>query len=191
MSRTAGMRGLSLSGFCSELGLSLKKLIKFDDRQTKAIAKIFDLPGQEIQEMMSWTPQPTAGVQVCFRGEEFVSRALINPVVRGCPACNLAPQRLRVKWSCGETGRCGTWKFACAIASLLFRSGKSHRHWHDMISPHTFIVLRMTSYQEVWTGHAIKSQAMTSGWMTGFLLAQTRHGSLRSLPIRLLGSANC
>lgn len=37
--------------------------------------------------MLSWTPQPTAGVQVCFRGEEFVSRALINPVVRGCPAC--------------------------------------------------------------------------------------------------------
>ena len=87
MSRAAGMRSLSLSGFCNELGLSLKKLIKFDDRQTKAIAKIFDLPGQEIQEMMSWTPQPTAGVQVCFRGEEFVSRALINPVVRGCPAC--------------------------------------------------------------------------------------------------------
>ncbi|HBB85615.1 MAG TPA: hypothetical protein DC031_20690 [Sulfitobacter sp.] len=87
VSRAAGMRGLSLSGFCNELGLSIKKLIKLDDRQIEAIAEIFDLPSHATQELLSWTPEPTAGVQVSFRGEKFVSRALINPVVRGCPAC--------------------------------------------------------------------------------------------------------
>ncbi|MFG6532990.1 TniQ family protein [Sulfitobacter sp. 1A16787] len=87
VSRAAGMRGLSLSGFCNELGLSIKKLIKLDDRQIEAIAEIFDLPDQALHELLSWSPQHTPGVQVCFRGEEFVSRALINPVVRGCPTC--------------------------------------------------------------------------------------------------------
>ena len=53
VSRAAGMRGLSLSGFCNELGLSIKKLIKLDDRQIEAIAEIFDLPSHATQELLS------------------------------------------------------------------------------------------------------------------------------------------
>nr|WP_281253180.1 TniQ family protein [Puniceibacterium sediminis] len=87
VSRAAGIRGLSLSGFCNELGLSTKKLINLDDRQTKVIAEMFGLQDPALQELLSWSPQPLASVQVRFREEDFVSRALINPVVRGCPAC--------------------------------------------------------------------------------------------------------
>ncbi|MCR8825252.1 TniQ family protein [Pseudosulfitobacter koreensis] len=87
VSRAAGIRGLSLSGFCNELGLSTKKLINLDHLQTNAIAEIFGIHNSALTEMLSWSPQPSPSVQVQFRGEDFVSRALINPIVRGCPAC--------------------------------------------------------------------------------------------------------
>ncbi|UOA30521.1 hypothetical protein DSM110093_00270 [Sulfitobacter sp. DSM 110093] len=81
------MRGQSLASICNELGLSTRKLINLDRPQTQIIAEMFGLQDAVLREMLSWSPLPLERVQVRFRGEDFVSRALINPVVRGCPAC--------------------------------------------------------------------------------------------------------
>ncbi|MDO6459062.1 TniQ family protein, partial [Celeribacter halophilus] len=37
--------------------------------------------------LLSWTGERVGDVRMQFRGEVFVSRALRNPVVRGCPQC--------------------------------------------------------------------------------------------------------
>ena len=37
--------------------------------------------------MLSWTGVRAGNVRMDFRGEVFVTRALRNPVMRGCPVC--------------------------------------------------------------------------------------------------------
>lgn len=41
---------------------------------------------QQLGEMLSWTGVQAGNVRMQFRGEIFVSRALRNPVMRGCVA---------------------------------------------------------------------------------------------------------
>ncbi|SEP66424.1 TniQ protein [Loktanella sp. DSM 29012] len=81
------MRGLPLAGLCNELGLSIKKLISMDGSQLETVVDIFGLDPTALEDLWSWTPQPVPGLQVRFRGELFGSRAVISPVMRGCPAC--------------------------------------------------------------------------------------------------------
>lgn len=65
----------------------MKKLVNHEEQQATAVKEIFGLEEPIFQELLSWSPQPSANVQVRFRGENFISRALINPTVKGCPAC--------------------------------------------------------------------------------------------------------
>lgn len=87
VSRAAGVRGLPLADLCNELGLSIKKLVTMDASQFETMVDIFGLNPTTFEHLLSWTPQPAPGLQARFRGELYGSRAVISPVVRGCPAC--------------------------------------------------------------------------------------------------------
>ncbi|WP_417241828.1 TniQ family protein [Celeribacter sp.] len=87
LSRAAGQREISARSFCNELGLSFKKLVNHDGEQVQQVADILGLDAKTLREVRSWTMQPLLGVQVQFRGEAYGSRALMNPVVRGCLSC--------------------------------------------------------------------------------------------------------
>ncbi|SHJ58344.1 TniQ protein [Palleronia salina] len=67
--------------------------------------------------MLSWTGVRVGNVRMRFRGELFVSRALRNPIVRGCPVClredalqhdgpNTAAMVMRGDWQLREVDLC-------------------------------------------------------------------------------------
>ncbi|MEJ6389800.1 TniQ family protein [Gymnodinialimonas ulvae] len=87
LSRTAAMRGLSTWELTAELGLSQKPLIAVEDASVDQLSELFGLNPAESAALVSWTPQPLEGVRMQFRGEPVVSRAVMNPTVRGCPRC--------------------------------------------------------------------------------------------------------
>jgi hypothetical protein len=46
-----------------------------------------DLQLEALEALISWTGKGVGSVRMAFRGEVFVSRALRNPKIRGCPVC--------------------------------------------------------------------------------------------------------
>ncbi|MCK8464174.1 TniQ family protein [Aliiroseovarius sp. S1339] len=87
ISRTAAMRRLSAWELTSELGMPQKSLIAGDSASVGRFFGTMALNAKVRAEILSWTPQPLVGVRMQFRGEVVVSRAVMNPVVRGCPKC--------------------------------------------------------------------------------------------------------
>jgi hypothetical protein len=55
--------------------------------RTDALAGWADLDRGTMAELLSWTGVRAGNVRMEFRGELYVSRALRNPVMRGCPVC--------------------------------------------------------------------------------------------------------
>ncbi|WP_299565711.1 TniQ family protein [uncultured Sulfitobacter sp.] len=51
------------------------------------IARWGDLASADLQDLLSWSGERVGNVQMRFRGEVLGSRALRNPVIRGCPIC--------------------------------------------------------------------------------------------------------
>ncbi|WP_248410132.1 TniQ family protein [Aliiroseovarius sp. S2029] len=68
-------------------GMPQKSLIAGDSASVGRFFGTLALNAKVRAEILSWTPQPLAGVRMQFRGEVVVSRAVMNPVVRGCPKC--------------------------------------------------------------------------------------------------------
>lgn len=87
VARAAGMRDLSTASFCAELGLSYKKLLVHDPAQISRLVELLGLDQETREEVQSWSLVPLPGVKTRFRNETYVSRTLMKPVVRGCPAC--------------------------------------------------------------------------------------------------------
>ncbi|QBF33852.1 TniQ family protein [Thalassococcus sp. S3] len=87
VSRTAAMIGLSTWELTAELALAQKPLIAVEDASVDQISEVLGLSSAERASLVSWTPQPLEGVRMRFRGESVVSRAVMNPTVRGCPCC--------------------------------------------------------------------------------------------------------
>lgn len=81
------MRGISTWELTAELGLSQKPLIAIEDASVHNLSELLGLDPTERDALVSWTPQPLEGVRMQFRGEPVVSRAVMNPTVRGCPHC--------------------------------------------------------------------------------------------------------
>ncbi len=69
------------------MGFSLKKIVSLEKGALQALARCGGLSDTQISELCSWTGYSIGDVQMKFRGETFVSRALRNPIVRGCPSC--------------------------------------------------------------------------------------------------------
>ncbi|SDE94626.1 TniQ protein [Celeribacter baekdonensis] len=70
-----------------DMGASFKRLMDQDDEALEVFSSWADLSPEVMAEMLSWTGMRAGNVRMRFRGELYVSRALRNPVVRGCPMC--------------------------------------------------------------------------------------------------------
>ncbi|SFQ80061.1 TniQ family protein [Donghicola eburneus] len=87
LSRMAAVNGTSVLKFCSDMGVSYRGLINLNADDLKTFAELSALTEAQIDELVSWTGQAVGDVRMRFRDEIFVSRALRNPTMRGCPAC--------------------------------------------------------------------------------------------------------
>ncbi|WP_417245873.1 TniQ family protein [Celeribacter sp.] len=70
-----------------DMGASFKRLLDQDGEAHELFARWAKLSPEVMAEMLSWTGVRAGNVRMEFRGELYVSRALRNPVMRGCPMC--------------------------------------------------------------------------------------------------------
>ncbi|MBJ6372485.1 TniQ family protein [Sedimentitalea arenosa] len=87
LSRMAAMNGLSATDFALDMGFSLKKIVHLEDGALRSLGSCSGLTGTQLEELVSWTGQRSGDVRTTFRYEAFVSRAVRNPIIRGCPVC--------------------------------------------------------------------------------------------------------
>lgn len=87
VSRMAAMNGVGLRDFCVDMGFSIRKLINLDRDALDIVVELAELEEEQLAELVSWTGEKIGEVRMTFRDEVFVSRALRNPVIRGCPVC--------------------------------------------------------------------------------------------------------
>ena len=70
-----------------DMDFSIKKITNLEENAVRGLAECGGLTDEQIQELVSWTGQAVGGVRMAFRNEIFVSRAVRNPIMRGCPIC--------------------------------------------------------------------------------------------------------
>ena len=70
-----------------DMGAPFKRLLEQDELAFGNVANWAKLAPDTMEELLSWTGTRAGNVRMRFRGELYVSRALRNPVMRGCPAC--------------------------------------------------------------------------------------------------------
>ncbi|WP_223429089.1 TniQ family protein, partial [Tateyamaria pelophila] len=87
LSRIAAMNGVGAADFALDMGFSLKRIINLEEVAVRSLAACGGLTDGQVDELISWTGRGGGDVRMVFRGEEFGSRALRNPIIRGCPVC--------------------------------------------------------------------------------------------------------
>ncbi len=87
LSRIAAMNGVGCTDFALDMGFSLKRVVHLDETALRQLAICGALNPDQLAELISWTGRQIGDVRTGFRGEVFVTRAIVNPVVRGCPIC--------------------------------------------------------------------------------------------------------
>ena len=87
LSRLAAVNGVGATDFAVDLGFSIKRLLTLEEDAVRALAGAGGLDDAALAELLSWTGTAVGDVRMQFRGEVFVSRALRNPRIRGCPLC--------------------------------------------------------------------------------------------------------
>jgi len=87
LSRLAAMRKSTVAQFAYDMGVSLRRVLNNDDDAMTSLATWGGLSREALAELLSWTGERIGDVRMTFRSEVFVSRALRNPAVRGCPVC--------------------------------------------------------------------------------------------------------
>ena len=87
LSRLAATWDTDVFEVANDMGTSFKRFLEQGPEAFEALATWADLEPGQLEEMLSWTGVRTGNVRMTFRGEVFVSRALRNPVMRGCPVC--------------------------------------------------------------------------------------------------------
>ena len=83
----AAMNGVSSAEFAVDMGFSIKRLIFLEEVAVESLVALGGLNADERETLISWTGEALGEVRMSFRGETFVTRALRNPSIRGCPAC--------------------------------------------------------------------------------------------------------
>lgn len=86
-SRMAAINGTDAAGFALDIGTTFKKILNQEKAAIAIFAARAGLSPERLARMLSWTGTRVGNVRMRFRGEVFVSRALRNPVLRGCPHC--------------------------------------------------------------------------------------------------------
>lgn len=70
-----------------DMGAPFKRLLDQDREALETVADWAKLSPDVMTELLSWTGVRAGNVRMEFRGELYVSRALRNPIMRGCPFC--------------------------------------------------------------------------------------------------------
>lgn len=87
LSRLAATWRTEVADLAYDMGAPFKRFLNQDPEAFEALTDWADLDPQQMEEMLSWTGVRAGNVRMKFRGGLFVSRALRNPVIRGCPVC--------------------------------------------------------------------------------------------------------
>ena len=87
LSRLAATWRTDPATLARHMGSQFRRFLELDPAATAALAEWAGLDPRQMQELLSWTGVRAGNVRMEFRGELFVSRALRNPVSRGCPVC--------------------------------------------------------------------------------------------------------
>lgn len=85
--RLAAANGTDASNFAMDMGVSLKRVVNQEAETVKLVRQLAGLTDDDMVEILSWTGERVGDVRMLYRGEVYVSRALRNPVVRGCVRC--------------------------------------------------------------------------------------------------------
>lgn len=87
LSRLAATWDTDVVELANDMGTSFKRFLEQSPEAFEALAVWANLDSEVLEDMLSWTGVRAGNVRMGFRGEIFVSRALRNPVMRGCPIC--------------------------------------------------------------------------------------------------------
>ena len=87
LSRLAATWRTDVADLAYDMGAPFKKFTEQDPAAFEALAEWAGLDPDQLSEMLSWTGVRAGNVRMEFRGEVFGTRALRNPVMRGCPVC--------------------------------------------------------------------------------------------------------
>jgi hypothetical protein len=87
LSRCAATWQTTTHQFALDIGTSLKSIAMQNEKTLRLFAERTKLSPEDLAELMSWTGEKIGNVRMRFRDEVFVSRALRNPEVQGCPIC--------------------------------------------------------------------------------------------------------
>lgn len=87
LSRFAAMNGSTLANFSTDLGHDFRRFLNFDQEPIDRLSQAAGLSSGQVEDMISWTGRAIGDVRTEFRGEVFTSKAVRNPVMRGCPVC--------------------------------------------------------------------------------------------------------
>jgi hypothetical protein len=69
------------------MGAKIRRFLDLDPAAIEALTRWAELDPRQVQDLLSWSGVPVGNVRMAFRGELFVSRALRNPMMRGCTVC--------------------------------------------------------------------------------------------------------
>ena len=81
------LNGTDAANFALDLGTTFRRILEQDEEAVAIFAERAGLSATQLAEMLSWTGERIGDVRMRFRKEVFVSRALRNPIIRGCPLC--------------------------------------------------------------------------------------------------------
>ncbi|KIT15567.1 TniQ family protein [Jannaschia aquimarina] len=87
LSRVAAYHLIDLPTFLEEMGLPVRGTLSGEDGSVERLAEVARISPADVDELLSWSGVAIGDVRMRFRDEIFVTRALRNPEVRGCPAC--------------------------------------------------------------------------------------------------------
>jgi hypothetical protein len=87
LSRLAATWRTEPATLARHMGTQFRRFLELDPAAMDALVDWAELDPAQVEDLLSWTGVPTGNVRMTFRGEIFVSRALRNPVMRGCPVC--------------------------------------------------------------------------------------------------------
>ncbi len=113
LSRLAAMRRTEMAEFAQNMGVSVRRFLDGDPQALAGLVTWGGLSPAQLAELQFWSGEAIGEVRTRFRRAVFVSRALRNPVIRGCPVClredaqghRGPPPR---SWRCAAIGSCAT-----------------------------------------------------------------------------------
>lgn len=87
LSRVAWSKGVAAPEFVADIGAAWRGAVTLGPSAVELISSALMLTEDELSDCLSWSGIPQGNVRIHFRGYDYISRSLRNPVVRGCPCC--------------------------------------------------------------------------------------------------------